>query len=100
VGDQEHSLPNIVNFVFPGCAGDSVLFLLDAQGVAISNGSACSAGVTSASHVLTAMGFETQLASGCVRVSMGYTTTRADIDGFLAALPEAVARAKKAGFTL
>jgi cysteine desulfurase len=100
VGDQEHSLPNIVNFVFPGCAGDSVLFLLDAQGVAISNGSACSAGVTSASHVLTAMGFETKLASGCVRVSMGYTSTRADIDGFLAALPEAVARAKKAGFTL
>jgi len=100
VGDQDHSLPNIVNFVFPGCAGDSVLFLLDAQGVAISNGSACSAGVTSASHVLTAMGFETKLASGCVRVSMGYTTTRADIDGFLAALPEAVARAKKAGFTL
>lgn len=100
VGDQDHSLANIVNFVFPGCAGDSVLFLLDAQGVAISNGSACSAGVTSASHVLTAMGFETKLASGCVRVSMGYTTQRSDIDGFLAALPEAVARAKKAGFTL
>lgn len=100
VGDQAHSLPNIVNFVFPGCAGDSVLFLLDANGVAISNGSACSAGVTSASHVLTAMGFDVKLASGCVRVSMGYTTTQADIDGFLAALPEAVARAKKAGFTL
>lgn len=100
VGDSQHSLANITNFVFPGCAGDSVLFLLDAQGVAISNGSACSAGVTSASHVLLAMGYETKLASGCVRVSFGHTTTQTDVEEFLAALPDALVRAKKAGFTL
>jgi len=92
-------LSNIVDFVFPGCAGDSILFLLDSSGVAISNGSACSAGVTSSSHVLTAMGYSEQDASACVRVSFGADTIEADIDAFLLALPEAHRRAKLAGFT-
>ena len=92
-------VPNIVNFIFPGCAGDSLLFLLDARGVAVSNGSACTAGVTSASHVLLAMGYSKQDASSCVRISLGHTSTESDIDEFLAHLPEAYARAKAAGFT-
>ena len=95
-----HTLPNIVDFIFPGCAGDSLLFLLDGSKVAVSNGSACSAGVTSASHVLLAMGFSEHESSACVRLSMGYTSTISDVDEFLAALPEAHSRAKKAGFTL
>jgi cysteine desulfurase len=93
-------LPHIVDFVFPGCAGDSLLFLLDAAGVAVSNGSACSAGVTSASHVLLAMGFSQQDSSSCVRISLGHSSSKSDIEAFLAKLPEAHARAKKAGFTV
>ena len=95
-----HTLPHIADFVFPGCAGDSLLFLLDAAGVAVSNGSACSAGVTSASHVLLAMGFSTQDSSSCVRISLGHTSVKADIQAFLEKLPEAHARARKAGFTV
>lgn len=91
-------LSNIVDFMFPGCAGDSLLFLLDSAGVAISNGSACSAGVTSASHVLVAHGFNHQEASGCVRVSFGWDTTEEHVDAFIAALPAAHAKAKAAGF--
>jgi len=92
-------LPNIVNLVFPGCAGESLLFLLDTAGVAISNGSACTAGVTGGSHVLQAMGFDAKDSASCVRVSFGASTSVADIDEFLSALPDAHARAKKAGFT-
>lgn len=95
----ERRLSNIVNLVFPGCAGDSLLFMLDSAGVAISNGSACSAGVTSASHVLTALGYSKRDASSCVRVSFGRETTSEDIDAFLAALPSAYSKAKLAGFT-
>lgn len=93
-------VPNIVNFIFPGCAGDSLLFLLDAKGVAVSNGSACTAGVTSASHVLLAMGYSQHDSSACVRISLGHTSTEQDIDAFLAHLPEAHERAKSAGFTV
>ena len=92
-------VPNIVDFIFPGCSGDSLLFLLDACGVAVSNGSACTAGVTSASHVLLAMGYSQRDASSCVRVSLGHTSTESDIDAFLQYLPEAYERAKAAGFT-
>jgi cysteine desulfurase len=92
-------LSNIINFIFPGCAGDSLLFLLDSAGVAISNGSACTAGVVGGSHVLLAMGYDSKTASSCVRVSFGHGSTESDIDGFLGALPAAYERAKKAGFT-
>lgn len=93
-------VPNIVNLIFPGCAGDSLLFLLDAKGVAVSNGSACTAGVTSASHVLLAMGYSQHDSSACVRISLGHTSTEQDIDAFLQHLPEAYERAKSAGFTV
>lgn len=97
--DQSQRLSNIVNLVFPGCAGESLLFLLDSAGVAISNGSACTAGVTGGSHVLKAIGFSDRDAASCVRVSFGAGTTLEDVDRFLQALPDAHARAKKAGFT-
>jgi cysteine desulfurase len=94
----EH-LYNITNLIFEGCSGDSMLFMLDSAGVAVSNGSACNAGVTSASHVLVSLGFTERQASSCVRVSFGHLTTAPDIDALLAALPTAIERAKKAGFT-
>lgn len=89
---------NIMDFVFPGCAGDSLLFLLDAKQIAVSNGSACTAGVTSASHVLLNMGLSKRDAAACLRVSFGAQTSIGDIEGLLAALPEAHQRAKAAGF--
>lgn len=95
----EKRIPNIVNLVFPGCAGESLLFLLDSAGVAISNGSACNAGVTGGSHVLQAMGWSVKDSQSAVRLSFGVTTTEPDIEKFLAALPEAHRRALIAGFT-
>jgi cysteine desulfurase len=90
-------LPNNAHFTFAGSSGDSLLFLLDRAGVAVSNGSACQAGVSAASHVLLAMGRDVAEASGCVRVTLGWQSTEADVDAFLAALPQALEGARKAG---
>jgi cysteine desulfurase len=87
------------HFTFPGAQGDSLLFLLDAAGVAVSTGSACQAGIPEPSHVVLAMGRAAEEASSCLRVTLGRTTTQADVDAFLAALPDAYARAARAGFT-
>lgn len=90
-------LPANAHFTFPGCEGDSLLFLLDAAGIETSTGSACTAGVPRPSHVLLAMGLDEDTARGAQRFSLGHTTTEADVDALLAALPEAYARAKQAG---
>jgi cysteine desulfurase len=92
-------LPNSAHFTFDGCSGDSLLFLLDQAGICVSNGSACTAGVASASHVLMAMGRTEVEASGCIRVSFGDTTTVEDIDAFLRELPKAHLAARRAGLT-
>ncbi|MCT9622364.1 cysteine desulfurase family protein [Curtobacterium sp. C2H10] len=97
MGDPVDRLPGNAHFTFPGCEGDSLLFLLDAAGVAVSTGSACQAGVPEASHVLLAMGLSEQDARGALRITLGHSTTDADVDAFLAALPDAVARAGAAG---
>ncbi|WIB13828.1 cysteine desulfurase family protein [Curtobacterium sp. MCPF17_052] len=77
--------------------GDSLLFLLDAAGVAVSTGSACQAGVPEASHVLLAMGLGEDDARGALRITLGHTSTEQDVDAFLRALPVAVERAGAAG---
>ena len=92
-------LPSSAHFTFDGCSGDSLLFLLDQAGICVSNGSACTAGVATASHVLIAMGRSEVEASGCIRVSFGDTTTIEDIDAFLAELPKAHHAARRAGLT-
>ena len=97
-GDPAHRLPGNAHFTFPGCEGDSLLFLLDAAGVSVSTGSACQAGIPEASHVLLAMGLSDDEARGALRITVGHTTTRADVDAFLAALPDAVGRATRAGY--
>lgn len=96
-GSRSQRLANNAHFSFPGCEGDSLLFLLDMAGFAVSTGSACQAGIPEPSHVLQAMGRDEREARGALRVSLGRTTTRADIDAFLHALPEAHRQAKKAG---
>lgn len=90
-------LPANAHFSFPGCEGDSLLFLLDAAGVNVSTGSACQAGVPEPSHVLLAMGRSEADARGALRVTLGHGSTEADVDAFLAALPEAYERASRAG---
>jgi len=90
-------LPNNAHFTFAGSSGDSLLFLLDRAGVAVSNGSACQAGVASASHVLLAMGRTQAEAAGCLRVTLGWQSTQSDVDAFLEALPQALEGARKAG---
>ncbi|PZE65630.1 MULTISPECIES: cysteine desulfurase family protein [unclassified Curtobacterium] len=97
MGDPDDRLPGNAHFTFPGCEGDSLLFLLDAAGVAVSTGSACQAGVPEASHVLLAMGLSEDDARGALRITLGHTSTDDDVDAFLAALPAAVARAGAAG---
>jgi cysteine desulfurase len=92
----EDSLPGITNLGFPGCSAESILMLLDAVGIDCSAGSACSAGVSQASHVLTAMGVSEADARSSVRFSLGWSTTRADVAALVAALPDAVARARAA----
>lgn len=99
-GDPQNRLDNNVNFTFPGCQSDSLLFLLDAMGVSVSTGSACQAGVAQPSHVLLAMGHDERGASSALRISLGHTTTQDELDEFLAALPEAVERALQAGTTV
>ena len=90
-------LPGNAHFSFPGCEGDALLLLLDARGVECSTGSACSAGVARPSHVLLAMGHDEARARGSLRFSLGHTSTPADIDTLIDALPAVVERARAAG---
>jgi cysteine desulfurase len=90
-------LPANAHFSFPGCEGDSLLLLLDAQGIECSTGSACTAGVPQPSHVLLAMGSDPDLARGSLRFSLGHTSTQADVDQLAKAIGPAVERARSAG---
>ncbi|MGG6379599.1 MULTISPECIES: cysteine desulfurase family protein [Micrococcaceae] len=90
-------LPGNAHFTFPGCEGDSLLFLLDLAGVESSTGSACTAGVPRPSHVLLAMGLDEETARGAQRFTLGHASVEADVDALLAALPGAYARARQAG---
>ncbi|MHA7292846.1 cysteine desulfurase family protein [Arthrobacter sp. HLT1-21] len=96
-GHHTHRLPGNAHFTFPGCEGDSLLFLLDLAGVECSTGSACTAGVPRPSHVLLAIGLTEAEARGAQRFSLGHTSTPEDVEALGAALPEAYHRALQAG---
>ncbi|MFE5856440.1 MULTISPECIES: cysteine desulfurase family protein [unclassified Streptomyces] len=98
-GDPDDRLPANAHFTFPGCEGDSLLLLLDAQGIECSTGSACTAGVAQPSHVLLATGTDPDLARGTLRFSLGHTSTRADVDAVARAIGPAVERARTAGLS-
>ena len=93
----DHRLPGNAHLTFPGCEGDSLLMLLDARGIACSTGSACSAGVPQASHVLLAMGRDDEQARSSLRFSLGHTSSSADVDALAAAISPVVERARAAG---
>jgi cysteine desulfurase len=99
-GSASTRLPGNVHLVVPGCEPDSLLLLLDAAGVQASTGSACQAGVPGRSHVLDAIGatdgFDDREPVGVVRLTLGHTSTPADVDAALAALATCVPRARTA----
>ncbi|WP_344442036.1 cysteine desulfurase family protein [Kitasatospora nipponensis] len=90
-------LPANAHFSFPDCEGDALLMLLDAAGIEVSTGSACSAGVPQPSHVLLALGADARLARSSLRFSLGHTSTKADVDALAEAIGPVVSRARGAG---
>ncbi|RZI94132.1 MAG: aminotransferase class V-fold PLP-dependent enzyme, partial [Microbacterium sp.] len=97
IGDRASRLPGNLHVHFPGAAGETLLFLLDQEGISVSTGSACQAGVTEPSHVVMAIGRDERTARSVLRITLGRTTTAADIEALLAALPGAYERARAAG---
>ena len=79
------------SFCFPGVNGETVLVDLENRGVQVSSGSACSAGSTEPSHVLTALGLSPEVASTAVRFSLGRDTTEQDVDTAIAVTADVVA---------
>ncbi|HUS98201.1 MAG TPA: cysteine desulfurase family protein [Hyphomicrobiaceae bacterium] len=76
-------LPNTCCFALPGVAAETLVIKLDLAGIAVSAGSACSSGKVGASHVLAAMGLDTDITRGAIRVSLGWNSSSRDIEAFL-----------------
>jgi cysteine desulfurase len=95
-GGSSQRLPGIVNVTFPGTQSDTLLLLLDNAHVSASTGSACSAGVHEASHVLLAMGHTETTAQSSLRFSFGAASTQADVEFVMSVLPDVIARGRAA----
>jgi cysteine desulfurase len=95
-GEASPRLPGIVNVTFPGTQSDTLLLLLDNAHVSASTGSACSAGVHEASHVLLAMGHTEATAQSSLRFSFGAASTQADVDYVMSVLPGVIATGRAA----
>ena len=95
-GHRTERLPNNASFVFPGADGSSLIVALDLAGFAVSSGSACTSGDTEPSHVILALGIDRETAKGSLRVTVGRSTTEADVDAFLAACADVLARVRGA----
>ncbi len=96
-GARAPRLPNTVNASFPGARSDHLLMALDARGVEVSAGAACASGAVEPSPVLAAMGVPRDLAVCALRLSMGRTTTGAEVEQALDALAESVRLARATG---
>jgi cysteine desulfurase len=83
--DSVWRLPNTTLFTVPGLRAETAVIGFDLAGIAVSSGSACSSGKVQPSHVLEAMGFDSEIAQGAVRLSLGWSTQDADIDRCLEA---------------
>ena len=90
--DFARRLPNNLHLCFPGVEGESILLQLDMEGIAASSGSACSTGSTEPSHVLTAIGVDPDTAHSALRLSLGQSTTAADVDHAAQTIPEIIQR--------
>jgi cysteine desulfurase len=94
-GSKLKRSPNNANFIFQDVEGEGLLLGLDIEGVAVSTGSACSAGDLRPSHVLMAIGIPEEESHGSLRVTLGKYTTKTEIDRFIKSLKEVVARLRK-----
>ena len=89
-GNKENRLPGNVSFCFEGIEGESLLLLLDAQGICASSGSACTSGSLDPSHVLLAIGRVHDVAHGSLRLSLSHENTDEEIDHILTVVPQVV----------
>ena len=90
--DWSRRLANNLNVSFPGVEGESILLQLDLEGFAASSGSACSTGSTEPSHVLTAIGLDSDTAHSTLRLSLGQSNTEEQIDGIARTIEQITAR--------
>jgi cysteine desulfurase len=91
-GHPVDRLPHILSVIVHGTDGGSVALALDLVGIAVSTGSACTTGSTEVSHVLAAMGYPDDEARGSLRISLGRTTTDAEVDEAVRVIPTEVRR--------
>ena len=90
-GSLEHHVPGTVNMCFEGIEGESLLLLLDAQGICASSGSACTSGSLDPSHVLLSIGLPHEVAHGSLRLSIGEYNNMDEIDHIIKVVPKVVA---------
>ena len=91
-GDRVKRLPNNVNFSFQFVEGESLLIMLDMEGICASTGSACASGSLDPSHVLLAIGLPHEIAHGSLRLTLGEETTKEELDTVVAALVKIIER--------
>jgi cysteine desulfurase len=96
-GSGVERVGTVCNFAVPGITNTVAMMSLDLAGVAVSSGSACSSGKVGRSHVLSAMGIAPELSECGLRVSLGWTSTAADIDAFFAAFETVLNRHRRSG---
>jgi cysteine desulfurase len=89
-GDRDNRLPGNVNISFEGIEGESLLLMLDINGICASSGSACTSGSLDPSHVLLSIGLKHEVAHGSLRLSIEEDTTDEDIDYILEVIPKVV----------
>lgn len=94
-GHPEKRLPNNASFYFKGIEGESMVLMLDAKGIAVSTGSACSSKKLQPSHVLLATGIKPEDAHGSLRVTLGRSNTNEEVDYFLEVLPEVIEKLRE-----
>jgi cysteine desulfurase len=95
-GSAAARVAGVLHCSFDGVDAETLLVALDQQGVMAASGSACSSGAIDPSHVLLAMGMPRERALSAVRFSLGYASTRADVEHALAVVPEVVAKLRAA----
>lgn len=89
-GDRENRLPNNANFSFQFIEGESLLIMLDMKKICASSGSACTSGSLDPSHVLLAIGLPHEIAHGSLRLTLGYETTKEEVDTVVEEIKEIV----------
>lgn len=94
-GHETRSIPSCINLSFPGSEGESILMMLDMEGIAVSTGSACASGALDPSHVLTAIGLPPEVSHSSIRVSLGRENTEKDIKEFVRILKPIIERLRE-----